>query len=141
MPAFSRVFLVSIVCLLSTVLPAQNHARAKKSAAKKSQAAASTAKPSAADAQKFIDDSEKQLSDLADKGQRADWVNENFITDDTDALATDANSEQSSVTTKLALDAKRFDAVTLAPTYERKLHLLKLQLTLPTPSDPALLHE
>src|SRR6185369_4017236 len=81
MRAFSRVVLVSLVCLLATVLMAQSHARTKKSAAKQSHAAAASAKPSTAEAQKFIDDSEKQLSDLADKGQRADWVNENFITD------------------------------------------------------------
>src|SRR3954470_16329770 len=141
MRALSRVFLVSIVCLLSTVLPAQSHARAKKSSAKNNHAAAANAKPSSAEAQKFIEDSEKQLSDLADKGQRADWVNENFITDDTDALATDANSENSAVTTKLALDAKKYEGVAMPPVYERKLHLLKLQLTLPTPSDPALLRE
>jgi len=67
MRALSRVVLVSLVCLLATVLMAQNHARTKRSVAKKTPAAAS-AKPSTAEAQKFIDDSEKQLSDLADKG-------------------------------------------------------------------------
>src|SRR4051812_2239872 len=129
MRALSRVFVVSLFCLLATVLMAQSHARTnKKTGAKGNHAAAASAKPSAAEAQKFIDDSEKQLSDLADKGQRADWVNENFITDDTDAIATDANSENSAVTTKLALDAKKYEGVTMPPVYERKLHLLKLQL-------------
>src|SRR2546421_732406 len=37
--------------------------------------------------------------------------------------------------------AKKYDGVALPPVYQRKLYLLKLQLTLPTPSDPALLHE
>src|SRR3954470_4600056 len=133
-------FLLFLVVAIS--LSAQSHSVAKKSAAKKnSQATSAAAKPTAEQAQKFIDDAEKQLSDLADKTQKADWVNENFITDDTDAIATDMNSENSAGTTKLALDAKKYDTVTLPPVYERKLHLLKLQLTLPTPSDPDLLKE
>src|SRR3954468_9623540 len=141
MRALSRVVVVSLFCLLASVLMAQSHSRTKKTGTARNHAAAANAKPTAVEAQKFIDDSEKQLSDLADKQQRADWVNENFITDDTDALATDANSEQSAITTKLALDAKKYEGVAMPPTYERKLHLLKLQLTLPTPSDPALLRE
>src|SRR5436305_2922708 len=132
----------AVVCLLflSLTLSAfpQGH---KKPAPKRNARAAAAAKPTTAEAQKFIDDAEKQLSDLADKTQKADWVNENFITDDTDAIATDMNSENSAVTTKLALDAKKYEGVTLSPVYERKLQLLKLQLTLPTPSDPTLLRE
>jgi len=140
MRSLSRVFVISVLCLFATVLMAQSHA-SKKTGAKRADAGAAAAKPTPAEAQKFIDDSEKQLSDLADKGQKADWVNENFITDDTDAIATDANSENSAVTTKLALEAKKYEGVAMPAVYERKLHLLKLQLTLPTPSDPNLLRE
>src|SRR3954470_7168582 len=133
-------FLLFLVVAIS--LSAQSHSVAKKSAAKKnSRATSAAAKPTPEQAQKFIDDAEKQLSDLADKAQRADWINENFITKDTDDQATDANSENSAVTTRLALDAKKYEGVALPAVYERKLHLLKLQLTLPTPSDPNLLRE
>src|SRR5437016_6194939 len=95
-----------VVLLLSVFLPlyAQKPGAKKTAPKRSSHAGAQSAKPTPEQAQKFIDASEAQLSDLADKQQRADWVNENFITDDTDALATDANSEQSAVTTKLALD-------------------------------------
>lgn len=142
MRALPRLLAVSSILLFATIGFAQGHPAKKKAPTKHAaQASAKTAKPTPEEAQRFIDDAEKQLSDLADKGQRADWVNENFITDDTDAIATDANSENSAVTTKLALDAKKYEAVTLPDVYARKLHLLKLQLTLPTPSDPELLKE
>src|SRR5712671_3531263 len=128
MRSYSRALAFTLLFSFAITLTAQSHSGSRKTTPKKPRATAPAAKPTAEQTQKFIDDAESQLSDLADKEQRADWVNETYITDDTDALATDANSEQSAVTTKLALDAKRFDGVALAPVYERKLHLLKLQL-------------
>ncbi len=137
-----RALLLCAVLSFAISSMAQTHPGARKATLKRNaHASATAAKPMPEQAQKFIDDAEKQLSDLADKEQRADWVNANFITDDTDAIATDAGSENSAASTKLALDAKKYEGVTLPAVYERKLHLLKLQLTLPTPSDPALLHE
>ncbi len=130
---------LALLLFLSLALP--GYSQTHKKAAKKKTTAAATAKPTPEQAQKFIDDAERQLSDLADKTQRADWINRNFITDDTDALSTDANSESSAASTKLAIEAKKYAGVALPAVYERKLLLLKLQLTLPTPSDPALLHE
>src|SRR3954447_12097395 len=115
----------AVVCLLFLSISLSVFAQGHKNRASKRnsrEAAASAAKPTPEQAQKFIDGAEKQLSELADKQQQADWVNENFITDDTDALATDANSELSAVTTKLALDAKKFEGLSLPPIYERKLH-------------------
>src|SRR5438067_6441586 len=142
MRSLHRALTLSLLFSLALSLSAQTQTAARKASPKKSaHATTAAAKPTPEEAQKFIDNAEKQLSDLADKGQRADWVNENFLTDDTNALATDANSENSAVTTKLALDAKKYESVPLTPVYQRKLHLLKLQLTLPTPSDSTLLHE
>src|SRR3954471_24991702 len=133
----------AVACLLflSLTLSAFPQRHEKPALKRRAHTTAEVAKPTTAEAQKFIDDSEKQLSDLADKAQRADWINENFITKDTDDQATDENSENSAVTTKLALDAKKYEGIALPPVYQRKLHLLKLQLTLPTPSDPNLLRE
>src|SRR5437016_4367500 len=106
------------------------------------QAKKTTGAPTAAEATKFVNDAEKKLSDLADKQQRADWVNETYITDDTDKIITEANNDVSAATTTLALEAKRYDKVKgLSPDVTRKLHLLKLQLTLPTPKDPKLMNE
>jgi len=44
----------------------------------------------AAEAQKFIEDAEQRLFDLGVKASRAAWVQENFITDDTEQIAAEA---------------------------------------------------
>ena len=97
--------------------------------------------PTAAEAQEFMNKAEAQLSDLSVKVQRASWVQENFITDDTQAMAADAIDEVTAVTTQLVEQAKRFDGLTLPPDLTRKFMLLKLSLTAPAPKDAALRRE
>jgi peptidyl-dipeptidase A len=97
--------------------------------------------PTAAGAQEFMNKAEAQLSDLSVKVQRASWVQENFITDDTQAMAADAIDEVTAVTTQLVEEAKRFDGLTLSPELARKFMLLKLGLTAPAPKDPKLRRE
>ncbi len=87
------------------------------------------------DAERFIADAEKRLLDLSIKSARADWIKSTFITDDTEALAADANENLIAVTTELAEQARRYENVDLSPEARRKLKLLKLLLTLPAPKD------
>src|SRR5262249_57429979 len=49
--------------------------------------------PTAATAKKFIEEAEQRYLDLTTKAQRASWVQENFITDDTEEIAAEANQE------------------------------------------------
>jgi peptidyl-dipeptidase A len=102
---------------------------------------AQTTAPTAAEAQEFMNRAEAQLSDLSVKVQRASWVQENFITDDTQAMAADAIDEVTAATTQLVEQAKRFDGLTLPPDLTRKFMLLKLGLTAPAPKDAALRRE
>ncbi len=102
---------------------------------------AQTAAPTAAEAQEFMNKAEAQLSDLSVKVQRASWVQENFITDDTQAMAADAIDEVTAVTTQLVEQAKRFDGLALRPELARKFMLLRLSLTAPAPKDAALRRE
>jgi peptidyl-dipeptidase A len=102
---------------------------------------AQTTAPTAAEAQQFMNKAEAQLSDLAVKVNRASWVQENFITDDTQAMAADAIDEVTAVTTDLVEQAKRFDGLALPPDLARKFMLLKLTLTAPAPKDAALRRE
>ncbi len=97
--------------------------------------------PTAAEAQEFMNKAEAKLADLSVKVQRASWVQENFITDDTEAMAADAIDENTAVTTELVEQAKRFDGLTLPPDLARKFMLLKLSLTAPAPKDAALRRE
>jgi peptidyl-dipeptidase A len=62
---------------------------------------AQNAKPTVADAQDFMNKAEARLAELSVKDNQANWVHENFITDDTDALAADVNDEVTAVTTDL----------------------------------------
>jgi peptidyl-dipeptidase A len=88
------------------------------------------------EAEKFIAEAEKRLLELSIKSSRADWVKSTFITDDTEALAAEANENLIAETTELAEQAGRFEKLDLSPEVKRKLKLLKLSLTLPAPKDP-----
>ena len=94
-----------------------------------------------AEAGRFMNKAEAQLADLSVKVNQANWVHDNFITDDTEALAAEANDEITAVTTDLVEQAKRFDGLQLPPELARKFLLLKLSLTAPAPKDPALRKE
>jgi peptidyl-dipeptidase A len=91
----------------------------------------------AAEAAQFVAHAEQRLAELNVKVSRASWIQENFITDDTEALAADANNELTGVVTQLAEQARRFDNLKLPADTARKLRLLKLALTVPAPSNPA----
>src|SRR4029453_15541412 len=102
----------------------------------KQKAHAASETTSAADAEKFMADAEKQLMDLSVKSSRADWVKSTFITDDTEALSAEANENLIAATTELAEQARVFESQQVSPESKRKLKLLKLSLTLPAPKDP-----
>ena len=81
--------------------------------------------PTAAEAQEFMNRAEAQLADLSVKVNRASWVQENFITDDTQAIAADAIDQVTAVTTDLVEQAKRFDGLTLAARSGAQVHAAK----------------
>jgi peptidyl-dipeptidase A len=94
------------------------------------------AQPTVAEAKKFLDDAEAKLYTLAHEAGQATWVQQNFITQDSEALAALANERQIAEGVRLAKAAVRFDAVKLPAEMERKMRLLKLGLTLAAPADP-----
>jgi peptidyl-dipeptidase A len=94
------------------------------------------AQPTVQDAKKFLEDAEQRLLVLANEAQQASWVQENFITSDTEALAALANQRATDEQVRLAKDSKRFDALTLPPDLARKMRLLRIGFTLATPADP-----
>jgi peptidyl-dipeptidase A len=93
--------------------------------------------PTAEEATKFVDDAEQKLLKLWIEAQRADWVKSTYITDDTEILAARANEKAITAGVEYAKQATRFDGVTVPDVTRRKLTLLKLALTVATPSDPA----
>ncbi|PYT82838.1 MAG: peptidyl-dipeptidase [Acidobacteria bacterium] len=96
----------------------------------------SKAAPTGEEAEKYIENAEKELFDLGVKASRASWVQENFITEDTEKIAADANEVLNTASTKYAKEAHRFDGLTLAPELGRKRLLLELATGFPAPDDP-----
>ncbi|MGA3098017.1 MAG: M2 family metallopeptidase [Bryobacteraceae bacterium] len=88
------------------------------------------------EARKFIDDAEQKLLALGVEAGRADWVQATYITDDTEALSAKIDERAIAATVDYAKQAARFDGLELDPVTDRKLKLLKLSLTIATPSDP-----
>jgi peptidyl-dipeptidase A len=88
--------------------------------------------PTAAEAEAFIANAEKQLSELAVISGRAQWVNATYINEDTDALATHFGTVDTELRVKLANEAARFArAEGLSYDAKRKLDILRSGLTLP----------
>jgi peptidyl-dipeptidase A len=98
-------------------------------------------KPTVAEAEAFMKSAEARLADLDTKYNRAAWVHDNFITDDTEAMAASATDDRTAAITELAGQARRFDRLKLSPELTRKFLLLKLLLDAPAPADPKLRQE
>jgi peptidyl-dipeptidase A len=97
--------------------------------------------PTIDEARTFLDDAEKRLFDLGVKASRASWVQENFITEDTEQIAADASQQASTLSAELAKKAHRFDGLKLSPEMVRKMTLLKLAAGFPAPNDLVLQKE
>src|SRR5215467_1054114 len=103
--------------------------------------AAQTSKPTVADAEKFMQKAETRLAELNVAVNQANWVHDNFITNDTEALAAKTNDENIAVTTELIEQAKQFEGLEMPAELARKFLLLKLSLTVPGPKDAKLRKE
>ena len=103
--------------------------------------AQTSSKPTVAEAGTFMNKAEAQLKEMSVKVNRAQWVQENFITDDTQALGADANDQLTALTEDLVEQAKRFEGLPMPADLARKFLLLKLSLTAPAPHDPTLRKE
>jgi len=110
-----------------------------KSAAEVSSAAPASAGAAATaeEARKFIDSAETRLFDLWIKSNRANWVHETFITDDTELLAAQADQNVKAATADLAAESQRFAGLKLPEDVSRKISLLKHSVDIPAPRDAA----
>ena len=128
--ATRRQLMLRCVCaglFFSQVMSAQEHAPTKQNGGL----------PTIEEAKAFLDEAEAQLFDLGNKAQRAAWVQENFITDDTNQIAADAGEVLNTLTVELAKKAHRFDNLKLSPEMARKMLLVKLSIGFPAPSNAA----
>ncbi|HEV2663438.1 MAG TPA: M2 family metallopeptidase, partial [Blastocatellia bacterium] len=87
-------------------------------------------KTSAADAENFIKEAEKRYLDANIKDGRASWVQSNFITDDTERIAAEAQENLIATIKELVAQSRQFDGLQLSPDAARKIKLLKLAVSL-----------
>jgi len=97
--------------------------------------------PTVSQAEEFMKQAEARLAELNVKVNHATWVQQNFITEDTEAISADAQEQMIAATTELVEQAKRFDGLKLPDDLARRFKLLRLSLTAPAPKDPALRRE
>lgn len=95
-----------------------------------------TSTPTAAGASEFLEQVNARMQDLGIALSRAGWVQQNFITVDTEALNASATQAYSEAVATFARDAARFDGLELPADQRRQLNLLRLSLTMAVPSDP-----
>ncbi len=87
-------------------------------------------KATAAEAERFLADTEAKFDKLNLEQAQAQWIAANFITEDTEALATYFGEKTLSASGEAAVAARRFNGLRLPADAERKLKLLQLNLVL-----------
>jgi len=98
-------------------------------------------RPTVSDAEEFVAAAEERLLDLWMSAGQAAWVQQNFISIDTNAMAASANAAVMAATTELATEAAQFNSIELPEALNRKLTLLKTSLAAVAPADPVLQQE
>ncbi len=120
---------LSLIALAATLVPMGGAVAAQETKA------AATAQPTAAEAEAFVKAAEADLAEHAVNVSRISWVNATYITDDTDALAAEANAAFTERQVKYATAAARFANVPgLSYDTKRKLDILRSGITLPAPA-------
>src|SRR6202522_3968602 len=94
-------------------------------------------KPTAEDARRFVEAAENRLLPLWVAAQRSSWVQETFITPDTEEMAAEADQAVKAATSELAAQARRYEGLKLPEDVARKLKLIKLSVDIPAPRDTA----
>lgn len=90
--------------------------------------------PSAADAQQFVERVDKDLRKLWPARDRAAWVNQNFITDDTEMIAAASEEATSEYMTRANKDSVPFRNNNLPAPVARSLYLLRISQIIPAPT-------
>jgi peptidyl-dipeptidase A len=125
----AAALLVASLGITATATAAPAAKAASKAAAKP------LAKATVAEAEQFVLAAEARLKALDFNGARAEWVAQNFITDDTEGMTAAAGAQRLSAAGELALQARRFNGLKLPQATARKLKLLQLTLMLSDAGD------
>ena len=89
--------------------------------------------PTLQEAKEFLEQAEKDIVELRNYASKVYWVQANFITQDTNALAARAGAQAAKLSTRLANEAKRFNDLSLPGDMRRKMDGLKRGSNFPAP--------
>src|SRR5688572_11334562 len=96
----------------------------------------------AAEAEAFVAQAEKELATYTTSASRMSWVNLTYLSEDTDALAAEFGARGTELSVRLAKNAAKFDgAKGLSFDVRRKLDFLKQGIVLPAPEKPGAANE
>jgi peptidyl-dipeptidase A len=99
-------------------------------------APSSSPAPTAAGAKAFLEAANATTLKLGIQSGQAGWVQQTYITDDTEAIAARASQAANEAGAKFAREAVQYDTVQVSADERRQLNLLKVALVLAPPSDP-----
>jgi peptidyl-dipeptidase A len=88
------------------------------------------------EAKAFVARINKDLHKLWSDWQRAEWVKDTYIIEDSEMLAARGQEAVMAYASQAIKESARFDGLKLDPDTERQLKLLRLSLPLPAPNDP-----
>ena len=89
--------------------------------------------PTLQDAKEFLEAAEKEVTELSEYAGHVYWINANFITHDTKALAAKVGADFAKLSTRLANEAKKFNDLSLPVDMTRKMDGLKRGSNFPAP--------
>src|SRR5438552_15974298 len=92
--------------------------------------------PTPADAKAFLDRVNQTTLKLGIEQGRAGWVQQTYITDDTETLSAHATQAAVDAGVRFAKESTTYDRVDVPVHERRQLTLLKTSLVLATPADP-----
>jgi len=90
------------------------------------------------EANAFVAEVDANLRKLWSSGSRASWINQNFITFDTEKMSGAAREASMEYLSRVIPKAQRYVGLPLAPEIARQVHVLRFASSLPAPSDPKL---
>ena len=102
----------------------------------KSFTASKPAAPTPVEATAFVARVEQELTELSEESSRINWAYATNITYDTQWLVSKNSERVTKMAVDFAIEAKKYDGVTVPADVRRKLNAIKQGITLPAPQDP-----
>jgi peptidyl-dipeptidase A len=136
LPALPLLTLLACGAATPTAATTASASASASACASASAPASASATATVDEARAFVDDLDAHLRELWAARDRAAWVSETYITDDSEALAAAGEQRVAEYVARKLHEARRFAGLALPDDVARKLKLLAITQVIPAPSDP-----